>query len=85
MQITVDAKEAEQQMLEIANLCRARYPNGAPGDVLEAVAAIATDTVISDGGSTVGADGELQLIKRLRFGKSCDVLRDLLRGVAPNN
>ena len=44
----------------------------------------AGDRVITDGGSIVGTDGDLRIIKKMRFGKSCEALRDALLGLSPN-
>ena len=84
MQITVNADEAVRQMLEIAELVRARYPEGPPANIMEVIQNIAGDRVITDGGSIVGTDGGLRIIKKMRFGKSCEALRDALLGLSPN-
>ena len=76
--LVVDTSIAEQQISELVQLIKSRFPKGVPRHVLSDLKSLSLDVVFSDHSSTLRADGTVKVIQRLRFGSRFESFRTAL-------
>jgi len=70
-----DAAAAQTQMDELTELLQSRFPEGVPSQILRDFQGLLSDVILSDGGSTLGTDGTIEIVQGLRFGARFESFR----------
>jgi phosphotransferase system HPr-like phosphotransfer protein len=74
-----DTSEAKAQIDELNQLLSLRFPDGIHDQFISDFSEFSKDIVLTDDGSTVTADGTIEVLQRLRFGPSFERFMTTIR------
>lgn len=72
--LSFDTSAAQAQLDDLTTLLKSRFPSGIPNQLISDFCGLISDVILTDGGSTVGTDGTVKVLQRLRFGSRFESL-----------
>ena len=73
--ISFDVEELTGQAKELADLCKARFSEGIPSDLVSDFAELSLDVVLGNSRSTIGTDGTQEVLITFHFADRFERLR----------